>query len=106
MASELLKRVQAAAALRLRPGSVTIGGEKFIFNFRVYPAAELADLLRQIRRKATPAAAAILAENVIDPADGRPVFTGEELASLPNCDLMAVTETFLAVNNGTATEKN
>ena len=106
MAAELLARVQKAAALRLRPGTVTIGGETFVFNFRVYPAGELAELLRQIGRKATPAAAAVLAEQILDPADGRPVFDGEALAALPNCDLMAVTSAFLAVNNGTAAEKN
>lgn len=106
MAAELLARVQKAAALRLRPGSVTIGGERFIFNFRVYPAAELAEIIRQMSRKTTPAAAAILAENVLDPADGRPVFTGDDLAALPNPDLVRITEAFIAVNNGTATEKN
>ena len=106
MASELLKEIQAAAALRLRPGSVKVGDKIFVLHFKVYPAEELADLLRKIGRKATPAAAAIMADNIINPVDGRPVFTGEELVKLPNPDLMAFVKVFIAVNNGETTEKN
>ena len=103
--SELAEKVKRAAARRVRPGSVKIGGETFFFDFRVYPAAELGAIIDKLRRSDTATAAGLLAQNVLDPSDGRPVFTAPELEELPNCDLVKLTSAFFEVNNG-GPEKN
>ena len=102
---ELAQKVKKAATLRLRPGSVKIGEETFFFNFRVYPVNELLQILSELRRRDTAGAAALLADNIVDPADGRPVFTGKDLEELPNPDLKALADAFIDVNNG-GPEKN
>ena len=105
MAETLKDKILAAAKVRVRGGIVTVGGERFAVDFRVYPAAELTELTDKIHSADNAKGAAILAEQILDPATKRPVFKGADIEALPNCDMVALLKAFLRVNLGDA-EKN
>ena len=104
-AAELKNRILAAARRRVRPGMVNIGTERFAVEFRVYPAKELTEIIDRLKKANLATRAAILAEQTLDPADKRPLFTGAEVEALPNPDLEALAEAFFRANFGNA-EKN
>lgn len=103
--SELKRRILDAAKSRVRGGFIVVGGERFAVDFRVYPAKELNALTEKIRKSTNRVGAGILAEQILDPADHRPIFKAAEIEDLANCDMVAMLNAFLRVNLGDA-EKN
>ena len=103
--SELAKSIIEAAKRRIRRGSVKVGDKVFAVDFRVYLAAELVELTKKLRAADNTAAAAILAEQILNPEDGRPVLTGAEIEALPNPDAVELLNAFFRVNYGES-EKN
>ena len=103
--TDLAKSILEASKKRIRRGSVKIGEKVFAVDFRVYPADELIALTKKLRAADNTAAAAILAEQVLNPEDGRPVLTGAEIEALPNPDAVELLNAFFRVNYGEA-EKN
>lgn len=104
--SDLAKKIIAAAAKRVRPGTLNIGGERFAVEFRVYPAKELGEIQSKIQAADNTEGYAILAEQVLDPSDHRPLFKGKDLADMPNPDGIAIMKAFVAANLGGEPEKN
>lgn len=102
---DLKARILAAAKKRVRGGFVTIGGERFAVDFRVYPAKEIGELAEKIRTSGNDEGCAILAEQVLDPDTKRPLFKGDEIVNMPNCDMVALLEAFMTANLGVG-EKN
>ena len=104
MAEGLKDRIMAATKKRVRGGMVLVGEERFAVEFRVYPAAEIEDITKRIRESDNATGAAILAEQILDPADHRPVFTGEEIEAMPNVDMVALLNAFMRANLGGASK--
>lgn len=102
---DLKARILAAAAKRVRGGFVTVGGERFAVDFRVYPARELGEITNKIIKADNSEGAAILAEQILDPATKQPLFTGKEIEAMANADMVALLKAWSNFNLGDP-EKN
>lgn len=98
--SDLANKIITAAKRRVRPGVVAIGGERFAVEFRVYPASELNEIIDRLKKSDLAARAGILAEQILNPEDKRPLFSGADIAAFPNCDLEALAAAFFRTNFG------
>jgi hypothetical protein len=105
MAETLKDRILAAAKKRVRCGIVTVGEKSFAVEFRVYPATELGEIMKSIGDSDNAGVCAILAEQILNPDDKRPLFTGKELEELPNPDVVAMLKAWNDCNLGNS-EKN